>query len=600
MTQFRHSLVSFWVCALVVLTVGIGYYPKWNKEWTEATLSWDVSGYYLYLPALFIYKDIKQVGFREEIHEKYRPSDAPNQAFKHRSGNYVMKYACGLAVQYLPFFGIAHALAPALGYPADGFSRPYQMAIGLGSLLVALLGLWLLRRNLLQYFGDRAVAITLLLLVLGTNYLDYAAINGAMTHNYLFTLYTALVALTVAWYRRPTLPRAAGIGLLVGLATLTRPTELWSALIPLLWGIGSWADFRQRIAFWRQHGAHLALAVVACGLMGSLQLLYWKVVSGEWLVYSYEDQGFSWLRPHLYQGIFSIRAGWLVYTPMMALAVIGFWPLFRQHRSLFWGIVVFFCLFVYVTFAWDIWWYGGSLGQRAMVQSYAVLAFPLAAFVTQGLSFKPLWKYAMAAVCVFFIYYNFWLTHQAHRGGLLEPSFMTRAYFWRIFLRYDVPPDARKLLDTRHDFGQHRQNVQLVYANNFEDASEWPECPIPPVEGKRSVCLGAGREMSEVFSFPLSAQGGRKLRAIAVFRSLNKEWNTWKMAQMIVKIKHGEQTVSEHSIRVFRILNGHETREIYIDVLLPKKPFDRAEVMFWNAGSSQPLAIDQLRVERAD
>ena len=41
-------------------------------------------------------------------------------------------------------------------------------------------------------------------------------------------------------------------------------------------------------------------------LVGFIQLAYWKYASGEWLVYSYEDQGFSWLKPHLYEGIFQL------------------------------------------------------------------------------------------------------------------------------------------------------------------------------------------------------------------------------------------------------------------------------------------------------
>ena len=149
----RLSFFAWILCSAFILAVGTLYYPKWNKSQTEATISWDVSGYYFYLPAVFIYKDIQQVAFRDAIHEKYRPASAPYQAFQHPSGNFVMKYSCGLAVQYLPFFLAAHALAPALGYPADGFSRPYQAAIGWGSLLIALIGLWLLRKNLLRYFS---------------------------------------------------------------------------------------------------------------------------------------------------------------------------------------------------------------------------------------------------------------------------------------------------------------------------------------------------------------------------------------------------------------------------------------------------------------
>ena len=35
-----------------------------------------------------------------------------------------------------------------------------------------------------------------------------------------------------------------------------------------------------------------------------------------------------------------------------------------------------------MTAAWDIWWYGGSFGQRALIQAYPVLLFPIAALLT--------------------------------------------------------------------------------------------------------------------------------------------------------------------------------------------------------------------------
>lgn len=64
------------------------------------------------------------------------------QAFKdEKSGNYIMKYSVGQALQFLPWFTLAHVAAGPLGFPADGFSSPYQYAISWGSLLIALLGI---------------------------------------------------------------------------------------------------------------------------------------------------------------------------------------------------------------------------------------------------------------------------------------------------------------------------------------------------------------------------------------------------------------------------------------------------------------------------
>jgi hypothetical protein len=94
-----------------------------------------------------------------------------------------------MAVAYLPFFTLAQLCARPLGYPADGFSYPYQVAIGIGSLIISLVGLFFLRKILRRYFSETVTATCLLILVFSTNYLEYAAITAALTHNYLFTLY---------------------------------------------------------------------------------------------------------------------------------------------------------------------------------------------------------------------------------------------------------------------------------------------------------------------------------------------------------------------------------------------------------------------------
>ncbi len=243
------SFFAYWICAGLIIATAIFYFPKWKKAETEAVISWDVSGYYMYLPGVIIYKDIKELKWWAAIDSKYHPGAGMGQAFQHPSGNWVMKYPIGQALQFLPWFAVAHLIAEPLGYPPDGYSKPYQVAISWGSLLVALLGLWFLRRVLKIYFSDPVVAAVLICLVFGSNYLEYAGITGAMTHNWLFTLYTILIFTTIQFYRRPTLGRAALIGLLVGWATITRPTEIIAAIIPLFWGINSWTSLKERLAF---------------------------------------------------------------------------------------------------------------------------------------------------------------------------------------------------------------------------------------------------------------------------------------------------------------------------------------------------------------
>lgn len=595
----RYSRLSLLLCYALILGTALFYYPKWEKSNTEATLSWDVSGYYFYLPALFIYQDLKQAAFKDEIHEKYRPANGPYQVFAHPSGNYVMKYSAGLSVQYLPFFLAAHALAEPLGYPADGFSKPYQVAISFGSLLMALLGLYMLRRILLRYFSDGVTAVTLLTLVFATNYLNYSAIDGAMTHNWLFTLYTLLIWQSIRFHERPGWKRAVAIGGLVGLMALTRPTEIIACLIPLLWGIDGWAAAKERLRFFTSRPGLplLVIAVAVIGAVGSIQLFYWKYVTGEWIVYSYQDQGFSWLRPHVWDGLFSFRAGWLTYSPAMALALLGLVPLFWRRRGLFWAGLPFALLFMYITFAWDIWWYGGSLGQRAMVQAYPVLALPLAAFFS--LAKGRAWlRYALLPLLLFLAYYNLWITHQAHRGGLFQSEQMTAAYWKAIFLRYEVPEETIKLLDTDELFSGTPSKERTLLEEDFEsDTLQQPSCSLPPIEGQQSFCLTKDRQFTPAYRIPYQRQAGEEwIRTAVTVHCPQKEWNYWTMTQLVARFYQGGTQIKERQIRLHRLLQSGQTRRLHLDVRLPGAAVDEIEVLLWHAEGEKVLVVDELVV----
>jgi hypothetical protein len=374
------------------------------------------------------------------------------------NGNFVMKYSSGMAFMYLPFFAASHIAAGILGYPQDGFSVPYQLGIQIAGLLVGLLGLWYFRKFLLLFYSDKVAAITIFLLVIGTNYLNYASIDVGMSHTWLFTLYVFILLNTYYFYQYFSYKHALRIGLLVGLATLTRPTEIVSLIIPLVWGLEplTLTGITNQIKNIVKHYNKLFLAVVAASLVISIQLIYWKYVSGHWLVYSYGDQTFSWLHPHAILYSFNYRCGWLTYCPLMILALIGFLPFakYGKHRV---AIIVFSLVSYYLVSAWDVWWYGG----RAMVQSYAVLSIPLAALV-HYISNKKLLSVVFIALAAFFIYFNIWVVVQYHTGGLYDSESMSKAYYWRVIGKWSAPNSTKKLLDAPDLYEGTPQNIKLL------------------------------------------------------------------------------------------------------------------------------------------
>ncbi|WP_073283463.1 hypothetical protein [Hymenobacter psychrotolerans] len=597
------SRAAAWGATVLLLVLSWWYYPPPQPWRTSPVLNWDASGYYLYLPAIFVHHDLRELNFRDQLLKDYAPTPEFYQAYRHPgSGNFVMKYPAGLAVQELPFFLAAHAVAAPLGFPADGFSPPYQLAIKLASLLVSVLSFWLVRRALLPRFGEWPTALTLLILLLGTNYLTYSGAGHAgMTHCWLFFWYAVLLLLTPAFYARPSLGRAVGIGAVVGLMTLTRPTEILALLLVLLWGLTcNRAVLQARLAFWRQHWLLLLAAALAGAALLSIQLFYWHYATGDWIVYSYQEQGFSWLKPHLWEGIFSFRSGWLIYSPLLLTALVGFGSLRRQHPDVFWALLVHTVLFTYVTFAWDEWTYGGGLGNRAMIQSYAVLAWPMAAALRWLLA-RPVWAAAYGVLAVLGCAYGFWLTQMAIPGGhgLLAAGDMTRAYLSRILFRYEVPPETALLLDSNSEFTGAPLNSRVLWQQDFEQPASGL-CGTPALQGSCSLALDAAHPQSTEWVIPARPGQFEWVRASADARADQAEWDASRMTQYVVRFRRGNEVVKERTVRLQRALDAAWPRTLHFDMRPPKAEFDNVSITFLYYGTNANLLLDNARLEAFD
>ena len=558
------------------------YYPKWNKETTEATISWDVSGYYWYLPAFFIYEDVRKIDFTQKILDTYRPTPELLQAFKHPNGNYIFKYSSGQAILMLPGFVSGHLAAKILKYPQDGFSRPYQFGIFIWGFMVSLIGLYFLRKVLILYFSELSTGLTLITLCFATNFLEYGAITNAMSHNFLFTLYTLLIWVTIQFYKKPTFRSAAGIGTLLGLMALTRPSEMVAVMIPLLYGLRSnVSEIKDRFLLFMRQYEKVVIAILITGAIGFIQLLYWKFVSMGWIVYSYEEQGFSWLRPHILDCLFSGRAGWLVYTPVMILSLLGFIPLMQKYKNIGPSLLLFSLLFFYITFAWDVWWYGGSVSQRALVQLYPVLAFPLSAFY-QTISKINLKAIIIAVFSMFCVHYNFWMTHHCHYGGLFVAGDMTSEYLKAVFLKNQMPPEAKKLLDTRK-----------IYTAAIKDPV-YLMTTVDTINNIGKICLRDTIQYSKATRFKLPQQTGW-LRASADFYTDHKEWEQWRMTQLVLKYYKNGKELRSDVLRVQRHLDQGQKVNLWLDSKLRYKP-DEVEIYLWHAESKTSLCAENIKL----
>lgn len=584
------SKIAYLLCATVMLYCCFVFYPKWDKRQGEAAIGWDVSGYYWYLPSIFIYKDLKYQSFADSILKKYEPTPEVMQFTRAADGSCVMTYSGGMAIMYSPLFAIAHMAAKSLGYPADGFSRPYQFAIQVGSLLISLLGLWLYRKVLLYYFSDKVTAILLLILAIGSNYLNYAAIDGPQTHSWLFTLYALLLLSVIRFHKKPDYKYAVAIGVLCGFAILIRPSEMICVLIPLLWGMDSvsMAAILEKLQFLKTHRYKLAVAIVCVLLIGSIQLIYWKYASGQWLVYSYgTDKTFSWLHPHLFDYTLSARSGWLTYTPVMIFSLIGIIPFLKRGRNKV-AILSFCLLNLYIVSAWDIWWYGGT-GGRAMIQSYPFMFLPLG-YLVQLLTERKVLRWALTPFILLFCYVNIWFTVNAHAApGLYDSDGMSRAYYWRVVGRWHIENrgEVEKLKDTDELFSGTPQNLKLIYQNEFNTNSNSAD----------PFYIRGGMEYSNKFSMPVNKKTANWIRIKATITGGPKEWSQWKMPQFTAQFLDKDNNVLRtRMLRIHRFLNDNETKDFCFDVSIARDEAEKVDIYLKNPGSDKWLLVKHMEV----
>lgn len=589
-TTNRLSVYALVTAIMFMAYMSFFFYPKWQQSKTEATISWDVSGYYFYLPAFFIYQDYKDLVWKDSILKNYVPTPQLQQAFKHPSGNYVMKYPLGQSILMSPFFALGHVVANQSSlHTADGFSLPYQRSLGIGMLVYSLLGLLFFRKLFLLWFNDQTTALCILLLVFGTNYLNYASIEQAQSHNTLFFLYGLLIWLTSRYYTTPSTSRAISIGATVGLMTLIRPTELLGVCIPVFWSIENWQDVRERIFYFLQYYKHTLLFGLSLLLLVSLQLIYWKMASGHWIVYSYEEQGFSWKHPHVWDYMFSPRSGWLRHTPMMMLFFIGLPIVFFYKKQRF-LIIIFSTLFTYVVCAWDIWWFGG----RAMIQSYPILFFSIASlfhFIKKRNWLLQSSLFIFVGIC---IYLNLWWTYHAHTGNI-QVTENTDTYWQKTVGRWSVPQNTIMLNDNEEQAMAQPTVLGLLFRENLYSLAVRTDS-----DSKRNPFIALQKNSDAAYTksiSPVQSPNAKNILFVASISLTKKEWDTWSMPEMqIIFLDNHNHILKQNIIRLGRIANDYDRKDFYINASIPNKLYHEIQIRVINEKSEKPIYLHSYSV----
>ena len=446
------QLNTHWI--IVITLISITWVNFNITRWQKGNIiTFDVISYYSYLPAVFYEHDLSLSFLDDTLNKKNE--DRYYWPNKDAHGNKIIKVSMGMAITYLPFFGAAHIYCKLVDLETNGFTDPYHFAIQFSSLFYFLIGLIFLLRILKLYYKNEVIFITSLSIVFGTNIIYYLTNGAGMAHPVDFALIAAFIYYTIKWHHTQTFKLSIIIGFLIGFITLVRPINIVVFIIFLLYNVNSLNDLIEKIKFLLKEYKHI-LIISICGILLFIpQLIYWKWVSGNFFINSYVGEKFYFNNPHIIDGLFSFRKGWLIYSPIMIFSLIGFYYLRKGNKSFFTSFLIFIVLYFYLVFSWWCWWYGGSFGQRALIDIYPMLALPFAAFISHIKSNKGLKKNLVYISIFLLILLSIFQTMQAKWNTIHFDSMTKEAYF-DAFFRLTKNPEREKFL--KHpDYDEARQ-----------------------------------------------------------------------------------------------------------------------------------------------
>lgn len=423
----KFTVISYWFIAIVIIWVSANLNwgdGRWNK-----IVSGDANGYYAYLPAIFLYHDLK-FEFIDEIADDSLNSNINGDFVTKHNGNSFNKYYVGTSVALLPFFALGHITNWLYNIPLDGYSVYYRIFIQVGAIFYLLFGLFILIKILRIYeFRDTIIAITLMAIVFGTNIFYYVVSEPSMSHIYSFAFVNLFVYSFLIFFKSNQYKFLILGVFAIGIITLIRPINILVVVsLPFIAGnLKVLADgFRSLFKKWQI----LLLGIALFTLLISIQLVIYKIQTGKFVVYSYTNEGFNFLNPHFFKFMFSYRKGFFIYTPILFLALFGLIYFFK-NRFKFFSLLIFLLLIIYVFSSWWMWYYGGSFSQRVMIEYYIYFFIPFATLLKR-IKFPKTIK-----IVVFLLIIICQIQTYQYQRGYIHWSEMNKERYWDNFLRLD-------------------------------------------------------------------------------------------------------------------------------------------------------------------
>jgi hypothetical protein len=416
---------AFWMPILLVMSVHL--YTDGLHLHVQSIRS-DGWGYYLPLPAIFVYGDphlafLNRPDLAGDVLQ-YRFDDGSWQGLSVHGAGYLDKYSFGPAVLQLPFFLVALLISHFIYATVNGFEGAFQIACSVSGVLYFGLGSFLIFSACRLRYDTLPSALALAVMILGSNVLQYAAAAASYAHIYGYCLVAALIYLTVLRAdsaEPPPLREFVLFGALMGLAVMTRPTNVVYSLLFIVFA---------RRTLWQDLLVGSACAFLVAAVAASPQMIWWYVTTGMPIYYSYGGEGFNFDRPQLGRYLFSVRKGLFFWHPLyLVMFATLLWTLRRRPLETVVSALIVEVA-IYIGASWFDVTFGHSFGSRQSVELLPVLSVPFAGAI--ALILKSRWRWVASVVAVLLIAINL-IQYRGYIDGALlgnNNTWATYTRFW--------------------------------------------------------------------------------------------------------------------------------------------------------------------------
>lgn len=460
----------------------------------------DEAQYYVYLTSLRFDGDLDFANDYARLAELNPKAGIDNllseSRIREKTGLYGNIAPVGSALLWAPFFlaadlAVQTANVFGAGISADGFSKPYIVAVCYGSALYAFAGLLLCYRLARRYASQRAATLATATVWLATPLIFYMIVQMAFAHANGFFLVSLFL-----WVWQGTRGQGSGgrgqeaamrgrgvrawvaLGIIGGLMTMTREQLGLFLLLPAIEAVVDYRNivFRPTTSSSRvslaagQFGRHaLFLAVFLLTLVP--QLLTYQVLNGEPRPASEVGGKFNLCSPHWIDTLIDydpapaarcnivgdpavdfprFAHGAFVWAPVLPLALAGLLLLWRRDRFLVAVLLTAFLAQTYLNGAFGTTWHlSGSFGFRRLIECSPIFIPGLALLLDRAM-IRVDWR-VLALLALVLIAWNFglvanWTVLQPDlRKGLVWPD----VWRWQLEVPVRLVNTLRALLFDR-------------------------------------------------------------------------------------------------------------------------------------------------------